>query len=260
MTSIAAVIQALEAWAPPHWAESYDNVGLLWGDPQAPARAILTTLDITPAVHEEARALGVNLLIAHHPLWFGQRTRLSMAHHADALIYRLIRDDIAVYAAHTNADQAQEGVSYALCQALSLHPLAFLKAESGQHGAGYIGEWQTGMEPAHFLAFLRERLAVPALRHTVGPQKRIQRVAVCGGAGSFLLPQAIQAGVDAFLTADIPYHRFFEAEGHLYLTDVGHFESERFIAKVFADRIRAAFPELPVYASRIRTSPIHYAI
>jgi putative NIF3 family GTP cyclohydrolase 1 type 2 len=94
----------------------------------------------------------------------------------------------------------------------------------------------------------------------MGPQKRIQRVAVCGGAGSFLLPQAIQAGVDAFLTADIPYHRFFEAEGHLYLTDVGHFESERFIAKVFADRIRAAFPELPVYASRIRTSPIHYAI
>ncbi len=260
MSTIGAVAAMLDAWAPPAWAESYDNVGLLWGDAQAPVRAVLTTLDITPAVHQEAREVGANLIVAHHPIWFGARTRLDHGGYADRLIYQLIRDDIAVYAAHTNADQARDGVSYALCEALGLRPLGFVRSVSEAHGIGYIGEWQEGMATQHFWAYLRERLQVPVLRYSQGASAYIRRVAVCGGAGSFLLSEVIRAGVDAFLTADIPYHRFFEAEGRVWLVDIGHFESERFIAKTFAHRIKSAFPELSVYVSRIRTNPIHYAI
>ncbi len=260
MITIGAIVSALDAWAPPAWAEAYDNVGLLWGAPETPVQAILTTLDITPAVHQEAQELGANLIVVHHPLWFGNRTRLDYAGYADRLIYQLIRDDIAVYAAHTNADQAREGVSYALCEALGLRPLGFVKAVSEVHGMGYVGEWQEGIALPYFWAYLRERLQIPVLRHSQGRSTHIRRVAVCGGAGSFLLPEVIRAGVDAFLTADIPYHRFFEAEGRIWLIDVGHFESERFIAQTFAHRIKSIFPELPVYISRIRTNPIHYAI
>jgi len=260
MSTVGAVAASLDAWAPPAWAESYDNVGLLWGDAQAPIRGVLTTLDITPAVHQEALELGANLIVVHHPIWFGARTRLEYGGYADRLIYQLIRDDIAVYAAHTNADQARDGVSYALCEALGLRPMAFLKAVSEKHGMGYIGEWPEGMPIEHFWSYVRSRLEVPVLRHSRGRSTFIRRVAVCGGAGSFLLGEAIQAGVEAFLTADIPYHRFFEAEGHLWLVDVGHFESERFIAKVFAQRIQEAWPDIPVHVSRIRTNPIHYAI
>jgi len=258
--TIGEVVAFLDGWAPPAWAESYDNVGLLWGDARASVRGVLTTLDLTPAVHQEAREVGANLILVHHPIWFGNRTRLDHGSYADRLIYQLIRDDIAVYAAHTNADQARDGVSYALCEALGLRPLGFLKAVSDQHGMGYIGEWQTEMPVEHFWAHVRQRLELPVVRHSRGRSAGVRRVAVCGGAGSFLLPEAIHAGVEAFLTADIPYHRFFEAEGQVWLGDIGHFESERFIARVFAERLKAAFPQLPVYISRIRTNPIHYAI
>jgi len=260
MSTIGAVAAVLDAWAPPAWAESYDNVGLLWGDARAPVRAVLTALDITPAVHQEAREVGANLIVAHHPIWFGHRTRLDFEAYADRLIYQLIRDDIAVYAAHTNADQARDGVSYALCEALGLRPLGFVRSVSEAHGIGYFGEWQEAMALEHFWAYLRDRLQVPVLRYSQGASAHIRRVAVCGGAGSFLLPEVIRAGVDAFLTADIPYHRFFEAEGRVWLVDIGHFESERFVAKTFAQRIKSAFPDLSVYVSRIRTNPIHYAI
>jgi len=258
--TIGEVTAFLDAWAPPTWAESYDNVGLLWGDARVRVQGILTTLDLTAAVHQEALEVGANLIVVHHPIWFGTRTRLDYGSYADRLIYRLIRDDIAVYAAHTNADQARDGVSYALCEALGLRPVGFLRAVSEQHGMGYIGEWQAEMPVEHFWAHVRQRLEVPVVRHSQGRSRGIRRVAVCGGAGSFLLPEAIQAGVEAFLTADIPYHRFFEAEGQVWLGDVGHFESERFIARVFAERLKAAFPQVPIYISRIRTNPIYYAI
>lgn len=259
MVTIGQVVQALEQWSPPQWAESYDNVGLLWGDPQAPVRGVLTALDVTPAVHQEAQELGANLLVIHHPIWFGQRTKLIPHTYADRLIYELIRSDIAVCALHTNADQAVDGVSYALCRALSLRPVGFLQPIDAQHGMGYIGEWQEGLVPEAFWGFVRARLSLPVVRHSLGPDRAIRRVAVCGGAGSFLLPLALEAGVDAFLTADIPYHRFFEAEGRLWLGDIGHYESEHWIAEVFAQKLKATFPNLPIFLSRLCTNPIHYS-
>lgn len=260
MTRIHEVVHALEKWAPPDWAESYDNVGLLWGDPNHSVSGVLTALDLTPAVLQEAQEVGANLVIVHHPPWFGQRTRLVWDSFADRVIYEAIRANIAVYAAHTNADHAPDGVSHALCQELGLRPVRFLREVAPTHGAGYVGEWAQPVDPASLVQRLREVFGLPALRLAPGPDAPIYRVAVCGGAGSFLLPEAMASGAQAFLTADIPYHRFFEAQGRLWLIDIGHYESERAIVRVWADLIRRQFPNLATFASHIRTNPVQYWI
>lgn len=257
MIPLREILQRLEAWAPPHWAESYDTVGLLWGDPYQPVSAILTTLDITPAILEEAQQLGANLIVSHHPIWFGNKTRLNWDTFSDRLIHRLIQAGIAVYAMHTNLDHAQDGVSYVLCQALGVEPQRFLQSQ-GEYGAGYIGMAPFPIPPEDFLRHLQKTLRVPFLRYAPGHQRAIQRIAVCGGAGSFLLSAAIQAGADAFLTADIPYHRFFEADGRLWLVDIGHYESEIWISDQLARYLKRHFPSLPIYSTRIHTNPIQY--
>ncbi|GIV22914.1 MAG: GTP cyclohydrolase 1 type 2 [Bacteroidia bacterium] len=260
MTRIRDVIAAVEAWAPPQWADSYDTVGLLWGDPERPVQGILTTLDVTPELIEEAQAVGANLILAHHPIWFGPRTRLVWDTFADRVIYRGIQADIAVYAVHTNADKSPEGVNFVLCRHLNLRPVRVLQTEGPGYGGGYVGEWAHPLEPPDFLRFLQKRLDIPSLRFTPGPDRPISRVAVCGGAGSFLLPQAIEAQVEAFLTADIPYHRFFEAQGRVWLVDIGHYESEWMIAGALADLLRQRFAHIPIFTTRLRTNPVHYWI
>jgi dinuclear metal center YbgI/SA1388 family protein len=258
VTRIGDITQELERWAPLTWADSYDNVGLLWGEPARVVGGVLTTLDVTPAVLKEAQEVGANLIVAHHPLWFGQRTRLAWDAYSDRLIYQLIQADIAVYAIHTNIDQAVGGVSYELCRRLGLRPVGFLRSVGDGYGAGYIGEWAQPLAPADFFRHLRQVLNIPAIRFAPGPDKPIQRVAVCGGAGGFLLGDALQAGVDAYLTADLPYHRFFESDGRLWLVDIGHYESEHHISEALAHYLRQKFPSLPVFSTRLRTNPVHY--
>ncbi len=260
MIRLADVVQVLERWAPPSYAESYDTVGLLWGAPHQPVEGVLTTLDITPAVLQEAREVGATLLVTHHPIWFGPKTRLQWEAYADRLILELIQAGLAVYAMHTNLDQVPEGVNFHLCKALGLRPVEFLRPGVPGQGAGYIGEWNQPLEPGRFLAHVKQALGAQSLRFSRGPDKPIRRVAVCGGAGSFLLPDALAAGVEAFITADVPYHRFFEAEERLWLVDVGHYESEHQIAEAMATYLRSHFPDLPVFSTRICTNPIQHWI
>ncbi|MCS7188402.1 MAG: Nif3-like dinuclear metal center hexameric protein [Bacteroidia bacterium] len=260
MTCIKEVVQVLETWAPPAWAESHDNVGLLWGDPDSRVEGVLTALEITPGVLEEAKELNANLIVVHHPLWYGHRTRLLWDVYADRLIYHLIQAGIAVYAIHTNADHAPNGVNYGLCEVLGLKPVGFLHATAPSHGIGYIGELETPIEIWDLFHLVRERVGVPVIRYAKGKDMLIRRVAVCGGAGSFLLPQALASGAQAFLTADIPYHRFFEAQERIWLADIGHYESEKTITTTLANLLRTYFPMLPIFVTHIRTSPISYWI
>ncbi len=260
MTCIAEIVQVLEKWAPPQYADSYDTVGLLWGAPQQPVQGVLTTLDITPATLQEAHELGVTLIVTHHPIWFGPKTRLQWEAYADRLILQLIQAGLAVYAMHTNLDQVADGVNFHLCKALGLEPVGFLRPAGSGYGAGYLGEWNQPLEPPRFLAHVQRALGAQSLRFAAGPEKPIRRVAVCGGAGSFLLPEALAAGVDAFITADVPYHRFFEAQQRLWLVDVGHYESEHHIAEVMAAYLRTHFPDLPVFSTRTCTNPIRHWI
>ena len=125
-------------------------------------------------------------------------------------------------------------------------------------GSGLIGELETPLAEADFLALLKDRLQTSVIRHTALRNKPVGRVAVCGGAGGFLLRQAIRAGADVFVTADYKYHEFFDAEGKTIIADVGHFESEQFTQQLLLEIIQKKFPTFAVRLTGIDTNPIKY--
>ncbi|QNL51187.1 Nif3-like dinuclear metal center hexameric protein [Olivibacter sp. SDN3] len=129
-----------------------------------------------------------------------------------------------------------------------------------QVGSGMIGQTQEALEELDFLAIVKENLNVQVIRHSNLNGKKIQRVAVCGGAGGFLLPHAIRMGADAFVTADYKYHEFFDAEGKILITDVGHFESEQFTQELLLEIIQKKFPNFAVRLTGVNTNPINYYI
>jgi dinuclear metal center YbgI/SA1388 family protein len=139
--------------------------------------------------------------------------------------------------------------------AYELYPI---ENEWQEAGAGMIGELTEPMEESAWLDLIKSRFRVPVVRHTRLLGKKIQRVALCGGAGSFLLSTAIRQGADAFLTADLKYHEFFEANQQMLLTDLGHFESEQFTIDLFADILRQNFPTFAHLKTTINTNPVYY--
>ncbi|MGV3705720.1 MAG: Nif3-like dinuclear metal center hexameric protein [Arcticibacter sp.] len=141
--------------------------------------------------------------------------------------------------------------------AYDLYPLsnAFYQA-----GAGMIGTLETPMEELEFLQLTKSALRAKVIRHTALRAKQVRRVAVCGGSGSFLLPAAIAAGADVFVTADFKYHEFFDAEGKIVISDLGHFESEQFTQELLFDVIKKKFPNFAIHLTSIDTNPINYLI
>lgn len=127
-------------------------------------------------------------------------------------------------------------------------------------GSGIIGMLKDPLDALDFFAFLKERLKVKVIRHTALSNNKVQRVAVCGGSGGFLLPQAIQQGADIFITADYKYHEFFDAEGKIVIADVGHFESEQFTQELLLEIIQKKFPNFAVRLTGVNTNPINYYI
>ena len=125
-------------------------------------------------------------------------------------------------------------------------------------GAGMIGWLQEEMEPSAFLHHVKEKMNVTVIRHTALLSKKIKKVAVCGGSGSFLLKDAIAAGADAFITADFKYHEFFDAEEKLVVCDIGHYESEQFTISLLFDILREKFPNFAVLKTGIKTNAVQY--
>ncbi len=125
-------------------------------------------------------------------------------------------------------------------------------------GAGIIGNLPTSYNVQDFLKMVKHVLKIPFLRYTNTEKKKIQKIALCGGAGSFLLPDAIQNNVDAFITADITYHTFFDVPDSLMLIDGGHYETEQFVAEGIAGYIEKEFSSIPVHTSSVYTNPISY--
>jgi putative NIF3 family GTP cyclohydrolase 1 type 2 len=133
-----------------------------------------------------------------------------------------------------------------------------LDNEHPQIGAGMIGELSEALSPQDFLAHLKQSMQLSCIRYTQTSGNKIHKVAVCGGAGSFLLKRALAAGVDAFVTADFKYHEFFDAENRLIIADIGHYESEIFTKELLKDVILEKFPTFAVLLSEINTNPINY--
>ena len=360
---IKEITGALERFAPLPLQDGYDNAGLQVGLTEAEATGALLCIDVTEAVVDEAIACGCNLIVAHHPLLFKGCKSITGKNYVERCIYKAIRHDIAIYAAHTNLDNAQGGVSHKMAEKLGLTNVRILdekkdmllkmatyvpeekadevrqalwqagcgcignydccsynlegtgtfRAQPGTHpycgsigqvhsqrevrvetvlpryrqpqalaaiarthpyeepaidvhalqntwaqaGCGIVGELDRPMPLDDFLRKVKETFAVGCLRHNAPALKEVRRVALCGGAGAFLLPLAMQQGADAFVTGEIKYHDFFGYDNML-LAETGHYESEQYTTEIFAQIIRQACPELTIRKTEINTNPIKY--
>ena len=265
------ILEFLEEWAPQSTKLEYDNVGLLLGDHNQYISKILVCLDVTDAVADEAVSLGADLVIAHHPLIFKKLSRITRSDLTGSLIYKFIRNDINLVAAHTNLDAAPGGVSQVLAERLGLKGIQFLREDipAGENGGsasghsrqpagfGAIGSFQEPVHKADFLSLVSEKLHCNGVRYSGSPEK-ISKVAVCGGAGSFLAGEAAHQQADAFVTSDLKYHDFFTGTGSFLLVDAGHYETEVPIVGTLCDRLRDRFPAIEVLATKVDTNPVSY--
>ena len=364
MTKIKDVAAYLESLAPKSFQENYDNSGLLTGDPNAVVVGILITLDCTEAIIEEAITSTCNLIVAHHPIIFKGLKKLTGQNYVERTVIKAIKNDIAIYAIHTNLDNVHLGVNKKISEMIGLknlkvlapkkdtltklvtfipkenaeaviqalhqagagnigqykncsfrisgtgtftptagsaphigkpnelveveeirvevifpthletkimsalrkahpyeevaHYLTRLENENQEVGAGMIGELEDPLEPLVFLERLKINMKTDCVRHTSPPEKKIKKIAVCGGAGSFLLPMAIASGADAYVSADFKYHEFFDADGQIMIADIGHYESEQFTKELLVEVIKEKFNTFAIIFSKTNTNPISY--
>lgn len=361
---IATITGVLEKLAPPVYQESYDNAGLLTGNPGWECSGIICSLDATEAVILEAKEKGCNLVVAHHPIIFSGLKKINGKNYVEKAVIAAIKHDIAIYAIHTNLDNVLLGVNGRIADRLGLVNRRILAPKTGQlmklytfvpddhaeqvrsaifaAGAGHIGNYsecsfnadgtgtykageganpflgQVGIrheEPevkievifpsylqnsivhalikAHpyeevaydlvalankhqqvgsgllgelpdpcteenFLHQVKKAFGLQVIRHTRLTGNPVKKVALCGGAGSFLVSAAIAAGADVYLTADVKYHEFFEANDRLLFADIGHWESEQFTIDLLFDHLQVNFPTFAVLKTGVRTNPVYY--
>ena len=259
---LAEVIAVLDEAYPPGLAHDWDSVGLVCGDPQDIVDSVTVAVDVTAEVVDTVGPRG--LLLAHHPLLLRGVDTVAADTPKGALIHRLIRDGSALFTAHTNADAASPGVSDALAAALGLTVEAVLEPASDSlspHvGTGRIGTVARPQRFADFVAWVNSALPQTTwgVRAAGNPDAIVTRVAVCGGSGGSLLAAVADAGVQAYVTADLRHH---PADEHrrgsgVGLVDVAHWASEFPWCAQAAEMLRAHFGGvLPVTVCPLRTDP-----
>ncbi len=354
----------LEELAPKPYAESFDNVGLLVGNLNQKVSKALLTLDCTEEVVDEAIEKKSDLIITFHPIIFKGLKSITGKNYVERVVLKAIKNDIAIYAIHTNLDFAWQGSNKKLCDILKLSNIKILlpkektikkltfyapndHAEKVREalfkvGAGSIGNYShcsfnvegTGsfkgneesnpvigkkgalhyeketavnmtfpwylenqiistlrkvhpyeevayeispldninqhigigmygllpnpMEEKEFLQFVKRKLPTDCIRHSKLTGKRIQKVAVLGGSGSFGLEKAKQVKADAYISADFKYHEFFTAENQLLICDIGHYESEQFIKSLLFDVLTKKITNFAFALSEVNTNPVNY--
>lgn len=361
---IRQIIQTLESYAPLAYQESYDNTGLLTGLANWECTGAIVTLDATLAVLQEAKTAGANLVVAHHPILFKGITKINGKNYVEEALIYAIKNDIAIYAIHTNLDNILGGVNTAIAEKLGLKNCKILQPKKSiltklvtfvptpqlsqvqealfAAGAGHIGEYsetsfssggigtfrgsewsnptigtpgvreqvnetrievilpnyleqtvvtalkvahpyeevaydliplnnlnqkvgsgmigqlQSPMEEKAFLSLLSTQFDLKLVKHTPLLGKKVEKIALCGGAGSFLIKDAIAAGADFFVSADIKYHEFFDANNQLVVADIGHWESEQYTIDLLFSLITSKFPNFAVLKTSVQTNPVHY--
>ena len=247
---IKEIIAALERIAPLPLQESYDNAGLQCGLTETEASGALLCLDVTEAVLQEAVDLGCNLVVSHHPLLFHGLKQVSDATLVERCLRMALQNDICLYAAHTNLDNAEDGVNYKIAEKLGLIDVQPLSP------SGILGYLPEGEDSLAFLQRVKQAFHVEALQHNQLLERPVQSVAICGGAGDFMLQAAIEAEADAFLTGEMHYHTWFGHEQEIQIAVLGHYESEQFTREIFRSVIEQTAPLLPVYDTTVCTNPI----
>lgn len=361
---IKEVINALELLAPPSLQEGYDNAGFITGDENAECTGILISLDATENVIAEATRKKCNLVISHHPIIFSGLKKITGKNYVQKAVISAIKNEVALYAIHTNLDNVLNGVNGRIASILGLknskalfakdslmkklftfvpvadaekvrtgifeaggghignykecsfnaegfgtfkggeetnpyvgkpgeihhekelkievifpawlegqvikhliasHPyeevaydIISLDNRSTAFGSGLIGELNEPMYENEFLNLLKDRFGLKVIKHTKLLNQNISRVAVCGGAGSFLISSALAAGANIFVTSDIKYHEFFDANDKMVLADIGHYESEQFTINLLQEFLEQKFPTFAVLKTEVNTNPVNY--
>ena len=258
--TVKEVMDALEQFAPLPLQDDYDNAGLQVGLTEADVTGALLCLDVTEDVIAEAAAKGLNLIVAHHPLLFRPLRRVTGQTYVERCVAMAVRQGIAIYAAHTNLDNAVGGVSYEMANRLGLTDVRLLTShtvDGRSCGAGVVGTLPEPVSDTAFLTRLKEIFGVDALQHNRACGRSIRTVALCGGAGAFLLDDAIGQGADCFVTGEIHYHDFFGHDDQLLMVAMGHYESEQYTTAIFERLLHQRFPQLTVEQTSINTNPIY---
>ena len=258
---VRQILDALEQYAPLPLQDGFDNAGLQIGlTEEQEVTGALLCLDVTEAVIDEAESLGCNLIVAHHPLLFHGLKSITGKNYVERCVVKAIQKNITIYAAHTNLDNAQGGVNYRIAETIGLINLQFLegKVATVPSGAGVIGELPEAMSEQDFLLRLKQLFNIRCLRHNSLNGRMIRRVALCGGAGGFLLSNAIAQNADAFLTGEIRYHDYFGHDNELLLAEMGHYESEQYTMDIFTEVLHSRFPDLKIIKTSLNTNPINY--
>jgi len=253
----------LESIAPTHLQESYDNAGLIVGNPTTEVTGVLTSLDCTETIIKEAKARGCNLVVAHHPIVFRGLKRFNGSNYVERTVIKAIKEDVAIYAIHTNLDNVRhQGVNERIAQRLGLENLRLLapKNEEETIGSGMLGELPAPLSETAFLGHLKSAMDAAVVKHTPLLGQDVKTVALCGGAGGFLLSQAKRAGAQVFVTADYKYHEFFDADGEIVICDIGHYESEQFTTQLLAELLTKKFPTFAVLCTERNTNPVRYFV
>ncbi len=361
---IQDITSFLENIAPVHLQESYDNAGLITGDPLWECTGIISSLDATEAVVAEAIEKKCNLIVAHHPIIFGGLKKITGKNYVEKTIIAAVKNDIAIYAIHTNLDNLIKGVNGRMADMLGLvnrqilqpkksllkklsvfvpeehaekvrqaifeqgagqignysecsfnvvgegtfkagtgtnpyvgkigerhrerevkvevifpnwiekavisamvqaHPyeevaydIFIVDNEYTSFGSGLTGELTEPLEELEFLQKIKASFKLKIIRHTELTGKKVKKVALCGGAGSFLIRSAIASEADFYITSDVKYHEFFDAEGKLVIADIGHYESEQYTIDLLFDILKEKFPNFAVQKTGVKTNPVHY--
>jgi len=261
---IKQVLSALEQFAPLPLQESWDNAGLQLGLTEAEVSGALLCLDVNEAIVDEAIRKGCNLIVSHHPLLFRGLKQISGADYVQRTVIKALKSDIVIVSMHTNMDNARGGVNWKIAEKLGLEGLTFLvpspseKAGGEASGSGVIGNLPSEMSATDFVQLVKRQFQVACAQCNELLRRPIRRVAICGGAGDFLLDDAVRLGADAFITGEMHYHQYFGYEQHLQICVIGHYQSEQYTAEIFRDIIQAHCPGVRTEMAQTITNPIGY--
>ena len=274
---IKEIIDALEIFAPLPLQDGFDNAGMQVGLTDVKATGALLCLDVTEDVVEEAINQGINLIISHHPLMFKGYKSITGKDYTERCIMNAIKNEITIYSMHTNLDNAPNGVNYKIAEKIGLKnvkvldPKEYMQQESSNNteenskpsewlmaGSGAIGELEEPMTETEFLKHVKKTFEAGCVKHTKLTGRLISKVAICGGAGAFLMEKAVKEYADAFVTGEIKYHDYFYYEDKILATEIGHYESEQYTKDIIQDFLNRKFPSLRTEQTKINTNPIKY--
>ena len=252
------IIAVIEEFAPLSIQEGWDNSGLCVGSPDDEVTSALFALDCTEELVDEAVACGADMIITHHPLIFSGLKKISPDDQVGAAVIKAIKNGIAIYAAHTNADKVIAGVSGAMAAKLGLADVRILSEDGEGTGLGVVGDLPQPLTADEAVALVKEKFGLKMLKASRPSDGLISRVAMCGGSGSSLIGAARRSGAQLYISGDISYHNFFAPEGFMIM-DIGHYESEIEIVNILFSLIKKNFPTFAVRITQnINSNPIYY--